>query len=223
MLADELVAGREVEDKVGTRQCQTVAGRRGSPHILADLDTEQHIVAGAEELCIRVDGDGVAGEADLGGPQVLSRRKPALLVKLAVVGEVRLRHESQQLALLNDGRTVEQQVAHHHGESHDGDDVQLAGEVEERHYRSLCSVEQHILCKQVLTGVAGKAQFREDDDLHALAFSLHDEVLNLLYVVLRVGHAHHGHSCSHFDKSVFHINYFIINYQYYPLADFTKT
>ena len=50
MLTDQLVAGGEVQDDVGTCQCQVVAGRDGSPYVLTDLTTELHTIGGNEEL-----------------------------------------------------------------------------------------------------------------------------------------------------------------------------
>ena len=50
MLADELIAGREIEDDIGTRERQIVAGRNWCPHILADLHTKLHAIRSDKDL-----------------------------------------------------------------------------------------------------------------------------------------------------------------------------
>ena len=66
MLADELVARREVAHNLGPAQREVVAGWRGRPYVLTDLHAEGHALAGAEELRVGGDDDVVAGKMDLG-------------------------------------------------------------------------------------------------------------------------------------------------------------
>ena len=204
VLAHELVAGGEVEDDVGTGQGQLVAGGSGRPDVLAHLDAEEHVVTRAEELCLGCELYGAACKTDFHRPQVLGRSKPALFVELAVVGQVGLRHDAQQLSTLDDGSTVEQQVACYDGQSDNGDDVELAGEVHEREYCRLGRVEERGLGEQVLAGVARDRQLGEYNDFDALSFGLSDEALYLLHVVLYVANLHCRHGGSHLDKSVLH-------------------
>ena len=94
MLANQLVASREVQYDVGTSQCQIVAWWYGGPHILADLRTKLHTVGSHEYLRLWGDVHRTASEIDIRRIQVLCRGKPSLLVKLAVVGQIRLRHDA---------------------------------------------------------------------------------------------------------------------------------
>lgn len=102
MLTDELIARREVEDEVGARQCQMVARGRGCPHILTDLYTKGHPIAGTEELRRRRDAHGMSRVAELLRMEILRRSKPPLLVKLTVIGQERLGDYPENLSTLKD-------------------------------------------------------------------------------------------------------------------------
>ena len=52
VLANEFVAGREVEDNVCTSQCQRIAGRNRSPYVFTYLNAKENTVARTEELGI---------------------------------------------------------------------------------------------------------------------------------------------------------------------------
>ena len=207
VLANELIAGTEIEDDVGPGQGKMVARRCRCPHVLTDLDAKGHAVHRTEELWQGGDGDRMARIVERAGTQILSRSKPALLVELTVIGQVGLRHNTEHMAFLNDDGTIEQQITDGHGGSDDGDDVELVGELKEFHDRHLGSIEQHMLAEEILTSVASEAKLREDDDLHALPFGLRDEVLDVLDVFIAVGDTDKRHCRSHLDISVFHFAY----------------
>ena len=209
MLADELVAGREVEDDVGPGQRQTVAGRRGGPEVFAHLDAEPDTLRGLEQLGRGGDDDGASGQIDLGVSQILSRGEPALFVELVVVGQIGLGHDAEHGALLQHDGTVEQQVAGDDGHAHDADDVEPPGVLDEPGERLFGLVEQQLLPEEVLTGVAGQTEFGETDDFHALSVGLHDLFLYFSGVVVDVGYFDGGHSGRHFDESVGHIHFFL--------------
>ena len=106
MLAQQFVAGREVEDDVGTSHCQIVAWRDGSPYILADLHAKLHAVGSDEDLGICTDRHRATCKVDLRRIQILRRGKPALLIELRIVWQIGLGHDAQQRTPLNDGGTV---------------------------------------------------------------------------------------------------------------------
>ena len=137
MLSDEFIACREVEDEVGTSQCQLVARRSRSPYILAYLYAKLHAVIGAENLHIRSQLHLVSGIADLAVAQILGRGKPALLIELTVVREIGLRHDAQDLSVLDHDTAIQQQIASHYRSADNGDDVEFAGEIEQHHHRLL--------------------------------------------------------------------------------------
>ena len=102
VLANELVAGREVEDDIGSCQGQIVAGRNGCPNILADLDTELHAITRHKQLGFGTDMDGAACKEDICRIQVLGRGKPTLLIELTVVGQIGLGDDTHDATTLND-------------------------------------------------------------------------------------------------------------------------
>ena len=106
MLAQQFVAGREVEDDVGTSHCQIVAWRDGSPYILANLHAKLHAVGSDEDLGISTDRHRATCKVDLRRIQILRRGKPALLIELRIVWQIGLGHDAQQRTPLNDGGTV---------------------------------------------------------------------------------------------------------------------
>ena len=145
-----------------------------------------------------------AGEVDVGGIHVLGRGEPALLVELAVVWQIGLRHDAEQRTALDDGGAVVEQAVDNDGQAHHRHDIELAGEVEQQHHALLGTVDEGLLAEQILTRVARQAQFGQHHDLHAAAFGLGYQALYLLHIILYVGHLHSRHGCGHFYKSVFH-------------------
>ena len=204
VLTYELVGGRQVEDDISTSQGQLIAGRQRCPHILAYFDAEADTVAGAEELRLTRHGDRAARQVNLLLLQVGAAGKPAFLVELIIIGQEGLGHKTEDNPMLYHGGTVVELGANAHGNAHDGDNVQLAGEVEQHEQALLGLVQEQVLTEKVLTAVACNRQLREDNDLGTFALGLGNEALYLLYIIIYVGHAHTRYCSSHLDKTVFH-------------------
>ena len=204
MLTYELVGGRQIEDDISTSQGQLIAGWQRCPHILAYFDAEADTVAGAEKLRLTRHGDRAARQINLLFLQVGAAGKPALLVKLIIIGQEGLGHETEDNPMLHHCGTVVEFGANAHRNAHDGDNVELAGEVEQHEQALLGLVQEQLLTEKILTAVACNRQFREDDDLGTLALSLGNEALYLLHIIFYVGHAHTRYCSSHLDKTVFH-------------------
>ena len=204
MLANELIAGREVQDDVCTCHRQVVAGWNGCPDVLADLDAKLDVTH-LEELGFGRQTDRGASQIDISVVQVLRRSKPAFLVELVVVRQIGLRDHAQQRTTLDDGSTVEQQTTRLNRQAHHTDDIQLTSEVQQLEQSTLSLVEQQLLLEQVLTRITCQRQFREAHQLYAIAIGHSNEFLDFLYVVLHIGYAYGRYGCSHLDKSVFHI------------------
>ena len=134
----------------------------------------------------------------------MGRGEPALLVELAVIGQVGLRHEAEQAAALYNGRAVEQDVAHRNGQAYYTDDVEVAREVEQLKQRLLGALQQERLAEEVLAGVARDAKLGEHRHLYATPLGHGDNVLYLLQIVLAVGHPHRGHGGCNLNESVLH-------------------
>ena len=204
VLANQFVAGRKIEDDIGTCQRKVIAGRRGGPDIFANFDTKPYAIASDKNLRREGEVNLIAGKAQFGSAQVLNRSKPTLLVELVVVGQILLGNDAQNLALLDDGGTVEQQITNSDGQTHDGDDVKLTCEVEQHEHGTLCGFEQEVLPKQVLTCIASKGQFGENNNLHPLPFGQYNLLFYLLDIVFAICHLYRGNCRSDFYKSVVH-------------------
>ena len=184
-----------------------IAGRSRSPYIFANLHAEIHAVTRAEEYGVSRKADALSGKQQVGVIQILSGSKPALLIEFTIVRQVGLGDKSQEVALLNDGSTIEQQVTTNHGQSYDDNDIERAGEFQQFQYGLLSLIQQQLLAKKILTGVSRDAQLRKDNDFHALAFSLGNQTFQLFLVIVAIGHLHRRYGCCHRDKSVFHISF----------------
>ena len=145
-----------------------------------------------------------ACKINLGRIQVLSRCKPALLVKLAVVGQVNLWHNAQQLSTLQHSCTVVQQTVDYHRQTNNHDDVELAGEIKQFYHTILGMIQQELLFKQILTRIARDAKLGEHHHLNTTILGLSYQALNLLHIILYIGHFDRGHSSCYVYKSVFH-------------------
>ena len=90
VLTYQFIASREVQDDIGSRQRETIAGRCRCPYILAYLNAEVDTVGCREELRIGGDTNGTACQIDVGCRQIAGRCEPTLFVKLAIVRQIGL-------------------------------------------------------------------------------------------------------------------------------------
>ena len=65
-------------------------------------------------------------------------------------------------------------------------------------------VEQQLLFKQILTRIACNTKLGEDNNLYSAIFGLSYNTLNLLYIVLNIGHLDRWYCSRYVYKSVFH-------------------
>src|SRR5206468_1193348 len=89
---------------------RAIGGRwRRDPQVLADLDVQHEIaVLRMAEDEVGAEGRCLAGEPDLAHGDRVARRELPALVELAVVRQVGLRHYTEQLALRDQRRAVEE-------------------------------------------------------------------------------------------------------------------
>ena len=205
VLAYQLIAGRTVQDNVGTGHRQVVAGGNGSPYVLADFYSKLHTVAGIEELGFCRHADLTTCQIDGRGVQVLGRGEPALLVELVVVRQIGLGHHAQNGSALQHDGTVQQQAVNLYGHAYHADDVQLAGEVHQVYQALLGLRQEQLFLKQVLTAVARHTQLREAYHLYTLTLGQRYQSLYLLDVIVNVGNLYGRYCCCHFYQSVLHI------------------
>ena len=88
--------------------------------------------------------------------------KPPLLVELAVVGQVRLGNQGEDLPLLHRYGAVEELARRPEGHSEDGQDLQVLGGLQDGPQALHGPLQQGVLEKEVPAGVAGEAQLRQD-------------------------------------------------------------
>ena len=137
MFSYEFVASRKVEDQICSSQRQFIARRSRSPYIFTDFHTKLYTVERLEYLNIRRQFYLMSCITDFAISQVLSRGKPAFLIKLAVVWKISLRYNTENLPMLDNNTTIEQQVARYHRRTYDRDDIEFACEIEQHHHRLL--------------------------------------------------------------------------------------
>ena len=106
---NKLIARREIAKNRRATQSLPRAGRNGTPPVLADLDPHREI-RNAKRLEDEVGSKGnfLVTDANGFGLRADRRRKPALLVKFARVGQVRLRYDAQDIALPTNHCAVEE-------------------------------------------------------------------------------------------------------------------
>ena len=115
-LADGFVGGGEVQNHLRAVQRQKRRRRQGRPHILADLHAQQRS-ANAENGS-RENGDRLAQKLRQILRHLRPGGKPALFVKLIIIGNVGLRHQGVNLSPGNDGGAVVHPHSRPDGQSH---------------------------------------------------------------------------------------------------------
>ena len=129
--------------------------RRRHPHVLADLDAERearHVPGGEEQ--VRAERRLQAGDPDGLAAKPGAGREMALLVELAVVGQVALRHDAQHRAAMDHHGRVVEAVAPAQRRPDDQHRQEVAAAVDQRQHRGLDGVEQRRLEEQVVERVA---------------------------------------------------------------------
>ena len=207
-LAHRLVGGGEVEDEGGARPGRPDGGGLRRPQVLADLhaDDQPGQLGAVEEVAVRqADLLAAQGEGDLrsgaGG-------EPAPLVELAVVGQMGLGHQAQDLALVEDGGAVVELAVPGvpDGQADGGDHVQVLGGLQDGPEPFLSTPEQGGLEEKVPAGVAGEAQLGEGEDLHPLLGGLPHEGEDLFGVITAVGHPDGRGAGGDFHKTIAHVH-----------------
>ena len=170
--------GRQVEQDGRAGQGGLGARRHRHPHVLADLgmdDQARHVVDVDEQ--VGAEGDAVEHFSVLalgeGRPEPLVDDARAggevpLLVELAVVGQVGLRGDADDLAAVDQDRAVVEAVAMAKGGAHHDEGQQVGGASGELDERGLDLAQQHVLQEQVVDGVAGDAELGEERDRRPL-------------------------------------------------------
>ena len=166
-------AAREVRQHGRPGQGRLGARRDRDPHVLADLHVQpqpRHV--GGVEDQVRPQGYVGAGHPDRRTPAVVAGSEPAALVELAVGREVRLGRDPQHPTAVDDDRAVEHPGAVHERRADDQDGEQVRGTLHEVGDGLVHAGQQRVLEEQVVDGVAGERELREDRDRDTLVVAL---------------------------------------------------
>ena len=165
MLTDDTVGGREVKDDLCTLNRQLCRRRQRRPEVLAYLDTEG-VVTRAEEQ-VRTKGHFATPYLNLRDTRrdatgcVLAcgtaGSKPTLLVELAGVGQVDLRHHTQHLTVGHNEGTVKEVIIHLERSAYEDDDRFAASIITEGLELTHTALLESLGEEEVGTGIAGKA------------------------------------------------------------------
>ena len=218
MLAYHAVRARQVEDQFRTLYSQLGRWRHWAPQVFADLYAERVVTRQEQQI---------NAERHVALPQFDSRYtrmnavgqlldglpaggKPAFLVELAGVRQVRFRHNTYHLAVGDHKRTVVQIVVRLERCANENDNRLAARELAHilqcRHGFLLQCVGE----EQVGTGVACQSEFGEADYLHSFADCFGDKLFGLLRIERAIAYAQNGHCCRHTHKSEIRIHSEII-------------
>ena len=194
--AHSLITGREVCNHGSARQRVEGGGRQRAPQILAQLHAKHkagHLAAAEQQR--RAKGHLLPADSHRLHLGAAGGELP-FFVKLAVVGQVGLGHNAQQLPPAQHGGAVIQLSVHQQRQPHQRYGVQRAGLRKQPFQRIQCALLQSALQKQIAAGVAGKAKLREYRQLYPPLRGSLQLRQNLLRVIGAVCHPQGGRKSS---------------------------
>ena len=201
-LTDKLVARAEIEDDLSTSQRVVRTGRNGCPEVFANLYGKGVTLCVEEQA--RTEGDTLTANEHFGiGWQGVGRGKPALLVKLLVVGQICLGHDTAEAALMNHGRTIIQTAAIGNRQTNDGNQAgQAAAKFHHAQQGGFGLVNEQFMGKEVLTGISRQTKFGETSHLHSRTIRTGHEGNNLFSIITKICHTYRGNKGSNAQVSV---------------------
>ena len=171
-------------------------GRQGAPQIFADLHTQHkagHLAAAEQQRRAKkhlLPADSHRLHLGAAGGEL------PFFVELAVVGQVGLGHDAQQLPAAQHGGAVVQLAVYQQRQAHQRHGIQRAGLRKQPFQRIQCALLQSALQKQIAAGVAGKAKLREYCQLYPTLRGSLQLLQNLLRVIGAVCHPQGGRKSS---------------------------
>ena len=218
-LADRDVRGRQIREYCRTRQRRVRARRDRRPHVLADFHVKsepftpaiRRLATVASALRIRNPGpkqqivaewDRLPQEGHLLADRVACRAELPLLVKLSVVGQIGLGRDSENAASVDYDPTVEQAVLKAKRRANQENRRQLPAGLHNLPDTCCYAFQERFLLKEIVDGVRGYAQFREQGDRCARLRSLPGQPKCMRRVELRVRNAHVRNADRHPDKAM---------------------
>ena len=159
-LADEFRAGGEVEQDFRAAQGEAGTRRIRRPQVFAQLDAEGRLAE--DEDLVRAQREAARRRVDF-QCDAGARCEPALLVELVVVGLGDLRHGAEDAPATTDEGAVQQAAVRHPPRGADDQRalVRAGGNGGQRLFGGAAQI---VAEEQVLAGVAGDREFREEHD-----------------------------------------------------------
>ncbi len=202
-LADGDVAGREVGQHRGPGHGAVGAGRDRRPQVFADLHVQGEVVdvATGEEQ-VGSARDGRAEQTHLAHGHVAGGAELALLVVLAVLGQVALGNHPEDRSPVNDHGGVEQATLALKRTADDDHREQRSAGFNDPRQRVAHGGEQSLLVVKILDRVAGEAELREERQPGARLRGPLGQVDSPLGVELRLGDPDVRNRGGHPDEAV---------------------
>ena len=204
-LADNLVGSRRIENHRCAGKCHLGRRRRWHPQVLANLNAKHYVLGTL--VTATVDKPRAKRHRTLAGkfnPNGIGRcrSKPAALIELAIIGQILLGRQAQQLARAAHGGAVVDVLGHRNGKTDRKDDRQLASLIEDAHKRRLAGMQQRAVMEQVRRGIAGQVKLGQHKRTNAALGSLANSRQCHLGIALDIGHANPRRSRRHTQKAI---------------------
>ena len=208
--ADRDRAAREVQQHGCARQSGFGRGRDRNPHVLAHLGMQHeagHVFGGEEQVraegCLHAaDRDPARLAAVRTTAEFVTRGIPPTLVELAIGGQVRLGHDSEQFAVVDHHGAVVHTVAVPERCPDNEHAHQIAGCVDQARDRGFGRIQQGVLQHEVFYGVPGEAEFGEDRDRDGVVVALAGRLEDGLGVRRGITDAHRDRAGRNARKTV---------------------
>ena len=171
VLSHRLVGGGQVDNHRRARLCKRRRGRVHHPDVLAQL-TAHHkpfqIPAGKQQISAK--GYGLSQHIHLGHFPAACRKMPHL-IKFPIVWNILLRDKPQDPAVLHCCCHIVKLSVFFKGKPHKGQRIVPFRMLQHRLQPFQTFFQQAFLQKQILTGIPGQAQFRQNDQLRTLCIT----------------------------------------------------
>ena len=154
------------------------------------MKREQRLFLDREQQARAERNRGLAAKLDLVAQRHVAGHELAHLVELAVVGQIGLGHHAEDASAMDEGGAVEKLMVDYDREADDRDGSERAARLDNPAQRREAAVEHDALLMQVLAGIAGQSEFREEYDCGMAFGRLAHQGDGLAAVEGRVGDAH---------------------------------
>ena len=197
------VRRRQIHQHRGTGERREARWRQRHPHVLADLDMdlEQRQIARLEYQ-LRPERDSLAAQVDICRERAVGAVELPSLVELAVVRQVGLGHDAEQLATGHQRRAVEQAMVDAQWQPDDGHRGNVARCIDDLLQRDLAGFQQGGLVKKIVAGIGRESEFGERHQHRAVGGGLAIHRDGFGGIENRVGDAIARHRDGHPRESV---------------------